>query len=35
MYYEFTPSGRWYVRNERGQIVTKHFDSFDELVSTL
>ena len=35
MRYEFTATGRWYIRNERGQIITKHFDSFDELMSSL
>jgi hypothetical protein len=35
MTFEFTAAGRWYLRNERGQIVSKHFDSFEELLNSL
>lgn len=35
MFVEFTAAGRWYVRNDKGHIVSKHFDSYEELVETL
>ena len=35
MFVEFTEAGRWYVRNEKGQIVSKHYDSYDDLINEL
>lgn len=33
MTFEFTSAGRWFMRNERGQIVSNQFDSFEELLA--
>lgn len=35
MFLQFTNGGRWYVRNARGQIVSKLFDSYEDLVNSL
>lgn len=33
MFVQFTATGRWYLRNERGQIVSTLFNSYEELMA--
>lgn len=32
MYFEFTAEGRWFLRNDKGQLQSRYFDSFEELM---
>lgn len=33
MFIEFTAAGRWFIRNDRGQIITKQYESYDDLIA--